>query len=99
MAAIQINSDNTVELRNFKDTVTGNAVTTATVTVTISRNGTPVAGATWPISMPHIANGLYRGNIPNDVELSDNKEYRALIVADNGVDQHWEKCIQLSAVC
>ena len=99
MASIQLNSDNTIELRGLRNAVTGQAVTTATVTAVTTYNGVNVSGITWPITLSHVSNGLYRANIPNEVNLVTGREYKALVVADAGADAHWEKCVTLSAIC
>jgi hypothetical protein len=100
MATLSINSDNVIELRNLKDTISGNTITTATVTVTlVDSNGTEVTGATWPLSMPHIVSGLYRAILPNELVLSNALTYVATVVADNGDEQHKEWCVNYSATC
>ena len=45
----------------LKDMITGAVQTGATVTVRVlTAAGVPVAGATWPLAMPHAGAGIYR---------------------------------------
>ena len=101
MATLSIDSDNVVELRNLKNYLTGEAITTAVVTVTIVEKitGVAVSGVSWPLSLPHIANGIYQGVVKNDAVLNKSLSYIGTLVADNGVDQHREWCIQYTAAC
>ena len=99
MATLNINSDNVIELRGLKDVISGDTITSATVTVTLKQGGTNVSGATWPLSMPHVASGLYRAILPDALVLNANLAYIATVVADNGADQHKEWCIPYSATC
>ena len=100
MATLNINSDNIIELRGLKDVITGTVITGATVTVTLKNaSGTEVSGATWPLTMAHAGNGLYRAILPNELVLNANLAYVATIIADNGADQHKEWCVPYSATC
>lgn len=49
----------------LKDMITGAVQTGATVTVRVlTAAGVPVAGATWPLTMPHAGAGIYRVSAP-----------------------------------
>lgn len=100
MDNLYLNSDNTVEVRNLKNNVTDTIITTATVTVTVvDSDGVDIAGVTWPISLPHIADGLYRGNLPDTLVLERNQRVYATYVADDGPGFHREWCVVYKVVC
>ena len=100
MATLNINSDNAIEIRDLRNAITDVVITTATVTVTLkTQSGDSVSGETWPLSMPHIASGLYRAILPNELVLSASTAYVATVVADNGAGWHREWCVPYSVVC
>ena len=101
MATLNINSDNIIELRGLKNATSGQAITTATVSITLTEKitGTAVSGVTWPLSLTHVASGTYRGNIPDDAVLNRALSYIGTIIADNGVNQHREWCEEYTVVC
>ena len=99
MATLNKNSDNVIELRNLKDEITDVSITTATVSVTLTQNGTEVSGQAWPLTMSHVANGLYRAILPNELVLNSNLAYVGTVVADNGDGQHREWCVPYSVTC
>ena len=100
MATLNINSDNVIELRGLKNVITDLVITSATVTVTLKTSaGVEVTGATWPLTMSHVTNGLYRTILPNELSLNSSLAYVATIIADNGADQHKEWCVPYSATC
>ena len=101
MATLSIDSDNVVELMNLKNARTGEDITTATVTMTLTekKTGAEVSGVSWPIPLAHVASGLYQGNIPDIAVLSSALTYKGLVVADNGADQHHEWCVEYTASC
>jgi len=99
MATLSISSDNAIELRNLKNTLTNEVITTATVTVTLTQNGSQVSGEVWPLAMPHIANGLYRAVLTDSLVLDTNLSYLATVVADNGAGQRKQWCVPYSVVC
>lgn len=66
MESLYLNEDMTVET-TVKNTVTGNPVLGATVTMTVATiTGTVVAGAE-SLSLDEVGGGLYRGTIPDSV--------------------------------
>lgn len=62
--------------------VTGAAVTTATVVVTImDGDGVEIAGETWPKSMSHVATGTYRATLSEDIAITPGQRYAIVITA------------------
>ena len=58
-------SDIVLELQALTDAVTGAAITTATVTARVTdAAGVSIGGATWPVTLAHVAAGTYRGLLP-----------------------------------
>ena len=100
MATLDINSDNVIELRNLKDNISGDTITTATVTVTLTTSaGGAVTPDIWPLPMPHIVSGLYRAILPDTLNLSTGLTYIATVLADNGDDQRIQRCVTYNVTC
>jgi hypothetical protein len=87
-----VDSTMILELRNLTDGITGDPVTTATVTATLlDSTGAQVSGITWPISLVHVAEGTYRGAAPYQVQVTDKGKYTARIFATiAGVQRRWD---------
>ena len=67
------------------------AVTGATVTVTITQNGTAVTGETWPASMVDEEDGTYTYIVASDLLPKSGTRYIAAISATKaGVDAYAE---------
>lgn len=74
------NCSNVIELADLTNDVTGVVDTTATVTVTlIDSGGNEVTGQTWPATMAHVAAGLYRATLEDDIDINDRQPYTAVI--------------------
>ena len=81
---LYVDNTNVVELRALTDSVTGEAVTTATVTVTLyDAGGNDVTGATG-VSLAHDSAGTYRGVLPSSVALNRGQSYKAKVAATVG---------------
>jgi len=80
MREIYINSDNIITLGPLADAVTGLPVTTATVSAVIKSAGVAVGS---PITLTHIADGRYRGNIEDTVGLVTATQYVLEITTTN----------------
>jgi hypothetical protein len=101
MATLSIGGDNVIELRGLKNAITGDPITTATVTVTVTEDitGAEVSGQSWPLTMPHIASGTYRAILPDVMDLNSALSYTSVVVADNGTDQKGRWCTPYTASC
>jgi hypothetical protein len=98
MTALIIFVGNTtvIELQDLTNTTTAEAVTNATVTVTLETpQGEDVTGQAWPLTLSHVADGTYRATIESDVAIVANRRYKATIDATvSGVGAgHWEPII------
>ena len=99
MSMLQIFVGNTtiLELQELTNTVSGAAVTTATVTATIETSqGTDIGGQTFPLTLSHVSAGTYRGTIENDLAIVAGRTYDVTIdatVAGVGVG-HWDAKIK-----
>lgn len=80
---IYIGNTTVIELVALTNSTTDTAITDATVTVTLvdKRLKQSVSGQSWPLSMTHVSGGTYRGTIENDVVISDQREYEAVVTA------------------
>lgn len=73
-----VGNDQTIRVSGVQDEVSGDYLNDITVQVWIKeRDGTDVAGETWPITLDYIAdsNGDYIGNIEDGVELVAGRRY------------------------
>lgn len=78
-------NDHILELRGLKNELTGAALTSATVTVTlVDSEGAEVAGDTWPKPMTHVADGTYRCTLVYGLTLAVDGRYTAQITANAG---------------
>jgi len=100
MPTLSLNSDNIVETDKLTDQLNGGLISGAVVKVTLRDHyGADVVGATWPIVLPEVSAGLYRGNLPDTLVLIERAIYKATYSADKGVDQHQEWCVKYLIVC
>jgi hypothetical protein len=85
---------NLLELSGLKNVAAGTFINDATVTVTVKKAGTNVAGASWPLTMDYVAasDGIYRAVLSEDLALVARTHYTAFIDADGGDGRvgHWE---------
>jgi hypothetical protein len=86
-----INNDNALTLAGLKDACAGSFANSATVEVTVTdKDGVDVTfdntSDFWPRPMPYIAasNGVYCGVIPLEAELVPERDYIAVITANEG---------------
>lgn len=89
---LYIDNNNVVELQALANSVTEVVDEGASVSVTIkTRSGSVVAGQNWPLAMPHVAGGKYRGTLEPDLSLSAGRDYVAHIdvVGSGGEVGHW----------
>jgi len=94
------NSDNIVEVDKLTDQLGGQLISGATVSVTVKDTvGNDLAGETWPVAMPEVSAGLYRGNLPDTLVLDGKKIVIATFVADAGSALHREWCVEYIVVC
>jgi len=88
MRNIFIGSDNLISLGPLTDAITGNPVTTATVTAQIKLQGVSVGD---PITLTHVSAGLYRGNIDDSTALLPGSQYHLEITSDNSGTKLFKK--------
>jgi hypothetical protein len=73
---------NVLEWGPVTNNISDAVVTSAVVVVTIlNAQGDEVDGQTWPATMPHIADGLYRVVLETDIDILPRRAYTAHIVA------------------
>lgn len=87
---IRRDSDVVIELKDLTDTVTGAAITTATVTARLTDEaGADLGGTSWPITLAHVGAtpGTYRGVIPYTVSLGTGRVF-VDVTADAGAGLH-----------
>ena len=87
IGSLIIGSDNIIQLDQLTDQSDGSYMNAATVTVTLlERDGTEVAGDTWPLSMAYVSasDGRYTATLLDTLTLISNKRYQAKVVADGG---------------
>jgi hypothetical protein len=91
---IYIGNTTILELQYLTNSVSGEAITTATVIATLTDSkGEEVVGQTWPVTLTHVDTGTYRATLENDLTLVANRPYTATIdatLAGVGVG-HWVK--------
>jgi len=90
---IYIANNNCIELTGLTNTATEVVDTAATVTVTLKDSlDVDVVGQAWPATMSHVAAGLYRATLDDDLALVHNASYTAMVeVIGTGTEiGHWE---------
>ena len=74
-----------IELIGLVNSKTGLPVTTAIVSVTLKdKNGVNVPGETWPLNMPHVADGTYDAVFSSTLGVILKEVYTAEVSADGG---------------
>ena len=100
MAVLKLNSDNTVGQTDVTDTITSALVTSGTMEFTLKdRAGNEVTGETWPLSLPYIEAGHFRGNLKDTLTLNTRLTYTGTFVYDDGPDKHREWCVTYTDEC
>ena len=95
-----INSDNVLTVDELKNAVDDTYINDATVTVTLfDSDGVAVSGQTFPATMNYVSgsNGKYRATLQDDLSLTEDAEYEAVVSIDAGGDLLHEKRICLHA--
>lgn len=96
-AFIYIGNSNIIELQALTNAATDVVDTGATVTVTLKDSaGVNVVGQTWPATMTHDADGLYRAILEDDLAITVNGHYTAHIEAVGTASEvgHWEVAVK-----
>ena len=91
--ALYVDNNNVVELSGLTNSITDVVDTGAAVDVTIKdRLGVDVSGETWPVAMTHVAGGLYRATMKDDLPLTAKDVYTVVVhaVGSGGEIGHWE---------
>lgn len=94
---LAVNSNNVVELRGLRNTITNALDTGATVLLTIrDAAGIPVSGQTWPATLAHASRGLYRVTLEAAVAIDPLQNYEATIVAvgSGGEQRTWVRPVE-----
>ena len=92
-------NDHVLELRGLKNELTGAALNSATVTVTlVDATGAQVSGDTWPKTMSYVtsSSGNYRCTLGYALSLTEDARYTAQITANagSGLRAYWEmECV------
>jgi hypothetical protein len=80
MRTLYLDNSNVIELAGLKNSVTGMADTGAAVAVTLLDSaGVAVVGETWPLTMSHANDGLYRVTLSHDIIISALSRYTAVV--------------------
>jgi hypothetical protein len=88
-------NDNVIEIDGAMNSITGDYLNTATVTLTSIKDlsGVAVTGVTFPMTMTYVtaSNGKYQAIIDKAAVITNGKEYTAIVDAtQSGIDGHWE---------
>lgn len=87
-AEIVKDSDNNVFLNCLVENVTGASITTATVTARLLDSAdAELSGVSWPVSMPHVSDGNYRGLVPDTLSVEVGQVITIEVTADDGADR------------
>lgn len=91
--AVYIANDNVLEVSEVIDSITGNIDTGASVSVElVTLDGVHVAGESWPLIVPHSADGLYRVTLSHALELKQARPVIAQIriTGSTGAKAYWQ---------
>lgn len=80
-------SDNVVTVNSVRNTVSGDYINNATVTLSLAdAAGSAVSGQSWPLTLDYVAssNGKYQGVIDSAASLLVGKRYKATITINAG---------------
>lgn len=84
---ILLDTDHVLEIPSLTNGVTGETISGATVTATLTTaGGEEVAGETWPISLNEdpAVDGCYRGILPDSLVLVHGQRLYATVIATSG---------------
>jgi len=90
---LYLDNSSVIELVGLKNSVTGTADVGASVSVTLlDSSGAQVSGETWPLTMAHVADGLYRATMSSAINLSALTKYTAMVdvVGSGGEVGNWQ---------
>ena len=81
MAILFDDNDQAITLSGLQDTITGDYVNDATVTVTLQIDGVDLGGETWPLAMGYVAgsNGNYRAILLAAIEATAGERITATV--------------------
>jgi len=90
-----VGNDSTIKLNGLKDQE-GNAVTNATVEITIQDfSGSNVSGVTQPISLSHTSDGDYEADLDKSIDVKAGQYYYMEITATSGnADAKWSETVK-----
>ncbi|KKM07523.1 hypothetical protein LCGC14_1733070 [marine sediment metagenome] len=77
-------------LTGVTDSLTGSAVTTATVEATIEDlAGDELSGVSFPLSLPHVGSpdGTYRANVSDSLVTVPGQVVKIIVTIDDGADR------------
>ena len=79
---LSLESNNVVELQSLTNSITGELILDANVSVIIyDLYGNEVPGQIWPATMTHAGEGTYRATLEPTMELVENYQYKSRVVA------------------
>lgn len=94
MADLYIDTDNVIEISGVTNAATGAVITTAAVVITLldASDDSEIVGETWPLTLTHIAAGLYRATLKDTLTLAPCVLCKAQFSIDDGAGFHreWE---------
>lgn len=96
---LHVGNDHVLEVAGLRNELTGAALNSATVTVTlVDSAAAEVTGDTWPKTMSYVSgsDGVYRATLVYGLGLTAGARYTARITADagNGLRAYWEmECV------
>lgn len=89
-----VGSDNTVELHEVTDGLTGEAILTGTGSATlVDKNGNAVGGQSWPVQLQLVqgaTSGRYYFSVSRAAELVRRRPYVARVTFLGGPGRYWE---------
>lgn len=99
ITVLYTDNDTVVEVANLRNGLTGEALNSADVSVTLlDASGDPVDSVSWPLSLLYVtdSSGMYRVTLPYSMPLQPNARYKAVLVVDSGPGLYarWEvECV------
>ena len=82
---LYIDNTNSIWVKGLQNSVTGEYVNNATVTVSLSdKSGALVSGSSWPLTLAYVtgSDGFYQASLPASLNLVNTRYYVASVTAD-----------------
>lgn len=82
--SLYVGNSNVAQLA-LTDGITEAAITGATVSCTLyDQDGAEVSGQVWPLTLTHVAAGVYRGTMDESIGIVAGRRYRLAVTAISG---------------